>query len=1382
MMIFFTPTNQILLRVNGYWEALGLASSLNNYWSVNGNNNGAIKRLGNIDNYRLPFITNNIERMRIDNTGNVGIANTSPSEKLDVTGNIRFSGALMPNNSAGTSGYVLRSNGGGTAPSWINFALSSLSDATITSPVNGQLLQFNGTSWVNITPSYISTTRMINTTAPLSGGGDLSADRTLSITTNGISNSLIRQSAGLSVIGNSTNATANVADITAGSDGQVLRRSGTTLGFGTIATLGIANSAVTYTKIQNVSATNRLLGRATTGAGVVEEITLGTGLTYTGTTLNVGSLPNSAFANSTIGLTLGTSGTDAGVSGSPASLGGSLTLNLPSASAANRGLLTNTDWNTFNNKLSSVDTTNIVNFSLKVRSLFSGIAPVTYSNGVIGITQATTSTNGYLTSTDWNTFNNKLSSIDTTSIDNFSQKVRSLFSGTAPITYADGVIGISQATTSTNGYLNSTDWNTFNNKVGSTRTISTTAPLQGGGDLSANRTLSITDAAADGTTKGASTYTAADFNAATGLISIDYTNGQAASGSTKGFLTSADWTTFNNKLSSIDTTSITNFSLKVRSLFSGTAPITYSNGVIGISQATTSTNGYLSNTDWNTFNNKVGSTRTISTTAPLQGGGDLSANRTLSITDAAADGTTKGASTYTAADFNATSGLISIDYTNGQAASGSTKGFLTSADWNTFNNKLSSIDTASITNFSLKVRSLFSGTAPITYNAGVIGISQATTSTNGYLSNTDWNTFNNKLSSIDTSSIANFSLKVRSLFSGTAPITYNAGVIGISQATTSTNGYLSSTDWNTFNNKASASNTWLLTGNSGTTPGTNFIGTTDNQDIVFKANNTERARIISSSGDIKIGDANSGTIKATQELVMRQDGDIYGSSILRLRNRTAENGAIYETTDPTTTLVDFIFKTAVNQRNIRYEARPTYARTGAPSFHIGGASPDNPTLSVGDNYAAFNSNVKIGNYNTPTEALDVTGNLRFSGALMPNNIGGTSGYVLRSNGAGTAPSWINLALSSLSDATITSPSNGQVLQYNGTTWVNIAPSYVSSSRTINTTAPLTGGGDLSADRTLSITANGISNSLLRQSAALSVIGNSTNAAANVADITAGTDGDVLRRSGTTLGFGTIATAGITNSAITYAKIQNVSATNRLLGRATTGTGVVEEITLGTGLSYTGTTLNVSSLPNSTLANSTIGLTLGSSGTDAGVSGSPASLGSSLTLNLPSASASNRGLLTSTDWTNFNNKWSYGGNTVSTIKNFGTIDNIGLPFITNNTERMRIDNTGMVGIGTNNPTSTLDVEGSMAGNYRSGTGAYTVLSTDYIVLNTGAAATWTLPDPALSPGRIYMLVNQGTGTITLSRTVRTASGTTTTSLAAAANYQIFSDGTQWRKFN
>jgi len=49
---------------------------------------------------------------------NVGVGVSAPTQKLDVNGNIQFSGALMPNGSAGTSGQVLISQGSGIAPVW----------------------------------------------------------------------------------------------------------------------------------------------------------------------------------------------------------------------------------------------------------------------------------------------------------------------------------------------------------------------------------------------------------------------------------------------------------------------------------------------------------------------------------------------------------------------------------------------------------------------------------------------------------------------------------------------------------------------------------------------------------------------------------------------------------------------------------------------------------------------------------------------------------------------------------------------------------------------------------------------------------------------------------------------------------------------------------------------------------------------------------------------------------------------------------------------------------------------------------------------------------------------------------------------------------------
>ena len=112
-----------------------------------------------------------------------------------------------------------------------------------------------------------------------------------------------------------------------------------------------------------------------------------------------------------------------------------------------------------------------------------GTSPVVSSGGTtpaISMPAATTSVSGYLTSTDWNTFNNKGSGTVTA------------VSATAPITSSGGAtpnLAIPAATSSVNGYLTSTDWTTFNNK--------TTLPSQTG---NANKFLKT-----DGTTPSWST-------------------------------------------------------------------------------------------------------------------------------------------------------------------------------------------------------------------------------------------------------------------------------------------------------------------------------------------------------------------------------------------------------------------------------------------------------------------------------------------------------------------------------------------------------------------------------------------------------------------------------------------------------------------------------------------------------------------------------------------------------------------------------------------------------------------------------------------------------------------------------------------------------------
>ncbi|MEJ7627137.1 MAG: hypothetical protein WKF35_09750 [Ferruginibacter sp.] len=65
--------------------------------------------------------------------------------------------------------------------------------------------------------------------------------------------------------------------------------------------------------------------------------------------------------------------------------------------------------------------------------------------------------------------------------------------------------------------------------------------------------------------------------------------------------------------------------------------------------------------------------------------------------------------------------------------------------------------------------------------------------------------------------------------------------------------------------------------------------------------------------------------------------------------------------------------------------------------------------------------------------------------------------------------------------------------------------------------------------------------------------------------------------------------------------------------------------------------------------------------------------------------------------------------------------------------------GQMGIGTTTPTSTLDIRGSLALNYRAFTASNTAASTDNTLMFTGtAAATLTLPDAATCTGREYII--------------------------------------------
>lgn len=218
----------------------------------------------------------------------------------------------------------------------------------------------------------------------------------------------------------------------------------------------------------------------------------------------------------------------------------------------------------------------------------------------------------------------------------------------------------------------------------------------------------------------------------------------------------------------------------------------------------------------------VPTTRTISTTSPLVGGGSLASNLTLSI----------------------------------NKATSSADGYLSSTDWSTFNNKQSALTFSS----------------PLVNTSGTVSISKADTTTDGYLSSTDWNTFNGKQAAL----------------SGT-------GFVKISGTTISY-------DNNTYLTTSSASSTYLplaggtLTGGlSGTTgsfsgqlqaPNLNITGISTDNSVKITSNSAYHALVVTNTSGFAIyatGEVKASSfskIDGTSSQFLKADGSVDSSTYL----------------------------------------------------------------------------------------------------------------------------------------------------------------------------------------------------------------------------------------------------------------------------------------------------------------------------------------------------------------------------------------------------------------------------------------------------------------------------------------------------------------------
>ena len=146
------------------------------------------------------------------------------------------------------------------------------------------------------------------------------------------------------------------------------------------------------------------------------------------------------------------------------------------------------------------------------------------------------------------------------------------------------------------------------------------------------------------------------------------------------------------------------------------------------------------------------------------------------------------------------------------AANGSTNGYLTSSDWTTFNNKLATNGSAANLT-GLPLTTGVTGLLPVANGGTGTASPSIVAGTNVTVSGTWPNQTINATSSGSVTSVT-----------GTAPVVSSGGAtpaISMPAATTSANGYLTSTDWNTFNGKLSSGGA-LGTPSSGTA--TNLTG------------------------------------------------------------------------------------------------------------------------------------------------------------------------------------------------------------------------------------------------------------------------------------------------------------------------------------------------------------------------------------------------------------------------------------------------------------------------------------------------------------------------------------------------------------------------------
>ena len=564
-----------------------------------------------------------------------------------------------------------------------DYSLTQLSDVTITTPSSGQVLKYNGTAWVNdidtdtgIT-SLNGLTALTQTFAVGTSGTDFAISSVTSTHTFNLPTASVSNRGALSSADWTTFNSKEPA-ITAGTTLQYYRGDKT---FQTLNTTVVpegtnlyyldsrARTAISLTTTGSSGAstynnTTGVFNIPDYGSALSGYVPTSRQLTINGTAYDLSADRSwSVGTVTTVSFTLGASGTDLNSSVVNSTTTPAITLNVPTASAANRGALSAADWSTFNTKVGGVTATT---------PLFSSGG----STPNLTIQQSSGSQAGYLSSTDWTTFNNKQAAGNY--ITSLTGEATATGPGAAAVTLDNAAVTgkILTGVNITGGTILSTDsiltgfgklqnqvngliggsiyqgtWNANTNTPTLTSSVGTAgyyyivsvagttnlngitdwqvgdwAIFNGGVWQKVDNTDSVTSV--NGQTGAVSLTTDNISEGVTNLYYLDsraraalsFVAGSGAYNSSTGAITIPTNTS--------QLTNGANF-ITLASL-SGTAPISYNSGTgaISITQAATASNGYLSSTDWNTFNNKQA---TLSLTTTGTSGAATLVGATLNI-------------------------------------------------------------------------------------------------------------------------------------------------------------------------------------------------------------------------------------------------------------------------------------------------------------------------------------------------------------------------------------------------------------------------------------------------------------------------------------------------------------------------------------------------------------------------------------------------------------------------------------------------------------------------------------------------------------------------------------------------------------------------------